>query len=169
MRELMNGWWRYCGEHWRLMLIFFSLSVDGELRKAMMELPSFFQPDPSDHKIERERDRAARSGGATSAGTATGATGTSTGTGANTGPTSAPPSSALTGGDPRALVQYYEKIMLNIAIHSRMLRLHRPWLSRGYQEERFAYSKEQCIRAARATLRMMSDTHGTAAFLEKWW
>lgn len=154
-----------------------------------MELPSFFQPDPSDHKVERERDRAARSGGATStgagaaagagsgtgAGASTGATGTGTGTGTgtsnstSTGPTSAPPSSALTGADPRALVQYYEKIMLNIAIHSRMLRLHRPWLSRGYQEERFAYSKEQCIRAARATLRMMSDTHGTAAFLEKWW
>jgi hypothetical protein len=34
---------------------------------------------------------------------------------------------------------------------------------------RFAYSKEQCIRAARASLRMMSDNNGTAAFLEKWW
>lgn len=48
-----------------------------------------------------------------------------------------------------------------------MLRLHRPWLSRGYKDERFAYSKEQCIRAARASLRMMSD--GTASYLEKWW
>jgi hypothetical protein len=38
--------------------------------------------------------------------------------------------------DPKALVQYYEKIMLNLAIHSRMLRLHRPWLSRGYEDER---------------------------------
>lgn len=76
----------------------------------------------------------------------------------------APPSQ-----DPKTLVQYYEKIMLNLAIHSRMLRLHRPWLSKGYTDERFAYSKEQCIRAARASLRMMSDTHGTAAFLEKWW
>ncbi|KAK8847674.1 hypothetical protein IAR55_005533 [Kwoniella newhampshirensis] len=103
----------------------FILSVDGELRKAMMELPSFFQPDSS-----------ARG----------------------------PPSQ-----DPKALVQYYEKIMLNLAIHSRMLRLHRPWLSRGYEDERFAYSKEQCIRAARASLRMMSDADGTASFLEKWW
>ncbi|WVR04862.1 hypothetical protein IAU60_001874 [Kwoniella sp. DSM 27419] len=103
----------------------FILSVDGELRKAMMELPSFFQPDSS---------------------------------------TKGPPSQ-----DPKALVQYYEKIMLNLAIHSRMMRLHRPWLSRGYEDERFSYSKEQCIRAARASLRMMSDADGTATFLEKWW
>ncbi|WVQ69581.1 uncharacterized protein L199_007801 [Kwoniella botswanensis] len=103
----------------------FILSVDGELRKAMMELPEFFQPDPN---------------------------------------TKGPPSQ-----DPKALVRYYEKIMLNLAIHSRMMRLHRPWLSRGYEDERFAYSKEQCIRAARASLRMMSDADGTASFLEKWW
>lgn len=38
--------------------------------------------------------------------------------------------------DPKSLVQYYEKILLNLAIHSRMLRLHRPWLSRGYADER---------------------------------
>lgn len=99
------------------------LSVDGELRKAMMELPSFFQPDQT---------------------------------------TKVPPSN-----EPKALVRYYEKTILNLAIHSRMLRLHRPWLSRGYKDERFAYSKEQCIRAARASLRMMSD--GTASYLEKWW
>lgn len=114
----------------------------------MMELPAFFQPDPS---------------------------------------TRGPPSQ-----DAKSLVQYCEKVMLNLAIHSRMLRLHRPWLSRGYEDERyvsskldysdctgesgltdervsFAYSKEQCIRAARASLRMMGDSDGTAAFLEKWW
>jgi len=45
-----------------------SVIVDGELRKAMMELPAFFQPDPN---------------------------------------TRGPPSQ-----DPKALVQYYEKIML---------------------------------------------------------
>ncbi|ORY21258.1 hypothetical protein BCR39DRAFT_569954 [Naematelia encephala] len=103
----------------------FILSVDGELRKAMIELPAFFQPDSSAPN---------------------------------------PPAN-----DPKGLVQYYEKVMLNLAIHSRMLRLHRPWLSRGYEDERFAYSKEQCIRAARASLRMMSKNDGTASFLEKWW
>lgn len=69
--------------------------------------------------------------------------------------------------DPKKLVEHYEKITLSLAIHSRMLRLHRPWLSRGYEDERFSYSKEQCIRAARASLRMMSDTSGVARFLEK--
>ncbi|KAL1407004.1 hypothetical protein Q8F55_006417 [Vanrija albida] len=102
----------------------FILSVDRELRKAMLELPAFFQPDNS-------------------------------------------PNPTIT--DPKKLVEHYEKITLSLAIHSRMLRLHRPWLSRGYEDERFAYSKEQCIRAARASLRMMSDTSGVARFLEKWW
>jgi hypothetical protein len=37
------------------------------------------------------------------------------------------------------------------------------------RRDRFSYSKEQCIRAARASLRMMSDSDGTASFLEKWW
>ena len=113
-----------------------SLSVDAELRKAMMELPAFFQPDPTDRP------------------------GTST-DGEN--PTRVDQMS------PTDQVRHYEKIMLSVAIHSRMLRLHRPWLSKGYTEEKFAYSKEQCIRAARATLRIMGDTGGTAAFLEKWW
>ncbi|EIW71088.1 hypothetical protein TREMEDRAFT_11544, partial [Tremella mesenterica DSM 1558] len=99
--------------------------VDGELRKAMMELPAFFQPD---------RDRR-------------------------------PPLPH----DPKNLVQYYEKIMLSLAVHSRMLQLHRPWLSRGYKDERFAYSKEQCLRAARASVRMMLQDDGVASFLEKWW
>lgn len=105
----------------------FILSVDRELRKAMLELPAFFQPDS----------------------------------------TSALPQEISS--DPKKLVEHYEKITLSLAIHSRMLRLHRPWLSRGYEDERFAYSKEQCIRAARASLRMMSDTSGVARFLEKWW
>jgi hypothetical protein len=105
----------------------FILSVDRELRKAMLELPAFFQPD---------------------------------------GSASIPQDISS---DPKKLVEHYEKITLSLAIHSRMLRLHRPWLSRGYEDERFAYSKEQCIRAARGSLRMMSDDSGVARFLEKWW
>jgi len=34
---------------------------------------------------------------------------------------------------------------------------------------RFSYSKEQCIRAARASLRMMGENNECASFLEKWW
>ena len=43
------------------------------------------------------------------------------------------------------------------------------WSGEKLIEHSFAYSKEQCIRAARASLRMMSETDGTASFLEKWW
>ncbi|ORX35880.1 fungal-specific transcription factor domain-domain-containing protein [Kockovaella imperatae] len=102
----------------------FILSVDGELRRAMMDLPPFYQPD------------------------------------SGRGPASTNP------GDQ---VQFYERIMLNLAVHSRVLRLHRPWLWRGYTDQRFAYSKEQCIRAARASLRMMGKHNESASFLEKWW
>lgn len=70
-----------------------------------------------------------------------------------------------------SMVQYYEKTTLNLSLHSRMMRLHRPWLSRGYSDERFSYSKEQCIRAARAGLRLMcgGENKNVAQFLEKWW
>jgi len=73
--------------------------------------------------------------------------------------------------DPKAMVEYYEKTTLNLGVHSRMMRLHRPWLSRGYDDERFSYSKEQCIRAARAGLRLMcgGENNHVAQFLEKWW
>lgn len=75
------------------------------------------------------------------------------------------------GSDPASMVQYYEKTTLNLGLHSRMMRLHRPWLSRGYTDERFSYSKEQCIRAARAGLRLMcgGENKNVAQFLEKWW
>lgn len=46
--------------------------------------------------------------------------------------------------DPKKLVEHYEKITLSLAIHSRMLRLHRPWLSRGYEDER-------CVSKAKVT------------------
>ena len=39
-------------------------------------------------------------------------------------------------GDPGNQVQFYERIMLNLAVHSRVLRLHRPWLTKGYTDER---------------------------------
>jgi hypothetical protein len=94
----------------------------------MLELPTFFQPTPTESHI--------------------------------------PPYN-----DPKAMVEYYEKTTLNLGLHSRMMRLHRPFLSRGYDDERFSYSKEQCIRAARAGLRLMcgGENNHVAQFLEKWW
>lgn len=103
----------------------FILSVDGELRKAMMDLPSYFQPD---------------------------------------GRALEPPTS----GDPKDFIRYYENNLLTLACHARMLRLHRAWMSRGYADERFAYSKEQAIRAARASLKLMSESKGGTPFLISW-
>jgi hypothetical protein len=122
----------------------------------MMDLPAFFQPDS-------ERP------GTSSAATTGTASASSSKNNNNDASNNNNNSTRLDLMSPKDQVRHYEKIMLSVAIHSRMLRLHRPWLAKGYTEEKFAYSKEQCIRAARATLRIMGDTGGTAAFLEKWW
>lgn len=89
--------------------------------------------------------------------------------------------------DPRERIFYWEKITVNLSGQSRLMRLHRPWLSRGYKDRkyvqlivraaplahsqfsRYEYSRDQCIRAARNCLKLMTDDHGTAVFLERWW
>lgn len=41
--------------------------------------------------------------------------------------------------------------------------------SAQWQTSRYEYSRDQCIRAARNCLKLMTDDHGTAVFLERWW
>jgi len=79
----------------------------------MMEMPAFFQPDPNASSLINPTEKTPKNNQHNAKPIAPG------------------------GDDPKALIQYYEKIMLNLAIHSRMLRLHRPWLSRGYADERW--------------------------------
>ncbi len=38
--------------------------------------------------------------------------------------------------DVQARVEYWEKIIINLSGQSRLLRLHRPWLSRGYKDKK---------------------------------
>ncbi|KAJ9100658.1 hypothetical protein QFC21_003703 [Naganishia friedmannii] len=71
--------------------------------------------------------------------------------------------------DARERIFYWEKITINLSAQSRLMRLHRPWLSRGYKDRKYDYSRTQCIRAARNCLKLMTDDHGTAVFLERWW
>lgn len=71
--------------------------------------------------------------------------------------------------DARERIFYWEKITINLSAQSRLMRLHRPWLSRGYKDRKYEYSRTQCIRAARNCLKLMTDDHGTAVFLERWW
>lgn len=71
--------------------------------------------------------------------------------------------------DTTSKIFYWEKIIINLSGQSRLMRLHRPWLSRGYKDPKYEYSRLQCIRAARNCLKLMSDNYGTAVFLERWW
>jgi hypothetical protein len=38
--------------------------------------------------------------------------------------------------DNKSKIQYWEKIIINLSGQSRLMRLHRPWLSRGYKDKR---------------------------------
>lgn len=69
-----------------------SLSVDTELRKAIKELPQYFNCDFDNLE---------------------------------------PPPQ-----DSRSRVFYWEKIIINLSGQSRLMRLHRPWLSRGYRDRK---------------------------------
>lgn len=45
-----------------------------------------------------------------------------------------------------------EYLMLSMCAENHLLRLHRPYLVRGYREEKFRSSTEQCVRSAKRTL-----------------
>ncbi|KAF5358796.1 hypothetical protein D9758_008582 [Tetrapyrgos nigripes] len=52
---------------------------------------------------------------------------------------------------------------------TRQLRLHRPFLFRGYKDKRFEKSRDQCITSARAILNYLKSNDEQSAILLKWW
>lgn len=42
-----------------------------------------------------------------------------------------------------------ESILLGIMAENRLLRLHRPYLTRGFRESKYAPSKDRCVQSAR--------------------
>ncbi|KAF9254334.1 hypothetical protein L218DRAFT_968251 [Marasmius fiardii PR-910] len=52
---------------------------------------------------------------------------------------------------------------------TRRLRLHRPFLFRGYKDRKYGKSKEQCIASARAVLNILKSDPEQAGSLLKWW
>ncbi|KAG7091751.1 hypothetical protein E1B28_008152 [Marasmius oreades] len=52
---------------------------------------------------------------------------------------------------------------------TRRLRLHRPFLFRGYKDRKYGKSKEQCIASARAVLNILKADPEQAAGVLKWW
>ncbi|PBK89251.1 hypothetical protein ARMGADRAFT_336462 [Armillaria gallica] len=52
---------------------------------------------------------------------------------------------------------------------TRRLRLHRPYLFRGYKDRKYVKSREQCIASAQAILDHLKSDDEQSAILLKWW
>ena len=77
----------------------------------------------------------------------------------------APRSSA----DTQDNVQDAERILIQLTAQTRILRLHRPYLSRGYRESEYAKSKEKCVASAKAILKLIKEADDRAGMIFKWW
>ncbi|CED83413.1 Zn(2)-C6 fungal-type DNA-binding domain [Phaffia rhodozyma] len=67
---------------------------------------------------------------------------------------------------------HWEKIVLHLSLQTRRMRLHRPYLSRGYTNKKYAYSTEQCVKAAQISLELINSgtaSGRTSSFLNRWW
>ncbi|KAK1225842.1 hypothetical protein PQX77_011203 [Marasmius sp. AFHP31] len=65
-----------------------------------------------------------------------------------------------------------KRMEYNIALimgETRRMRLHRPFLFRGYKDRKYSKSKEQCIASARAVLEILKSDPEQAGHLLKWY
>ncbi|EOQ99859.1 Activator of stress s 1 [Wallemia ichthyophaga EXF-994] len=62
----------------------------------------------------------------------------------------------------------WERTLLNLSAQMRLVRLHRPFLSKGYRHKSYEQSKKTCVDAARTSLSVLRQTD-RSGFLERWW
>jgi hypothetical protein len=62
-----------------------------------------------------------------------------------------------------------ESIILNATAESRLLRLHRPYLSRGYNDPKYAASRDRCVHSARNLLALVGVAGRRCPTLLKFW
>lgn len=62
----------------------------------------------------------------------------------------------------------WERTLLNLSAQMRLVRLHRPFLSKGYRNKSYEQSRRTCIEAARTSLAVLRQTD-RSGFLERWW
>ncbi|KAK4057888.1 hypothetical protein OIO90_001107 [Microbotryomycetes sp. JL221] len=67
------------------------------------------------------------------------------------------------------MVKLKECLLIRITAANRHLRLHRPYLIRGYTDERFAASKERCVNSARAVLALLKIARQRCPELTRLW
>ncbi|KAM0788922.1 hypothetical protein ACM66B_003000 [Microbotryomycetes sp. NB124-2] len=71
--------------------------------------------------------------------------------------------------DPRNPTLVKECLTIRITAANRHLRLHRPYLTRGYVDERFAASRDRCVSSARAVLALIKISNQRCAELMRLW
>jgi hypothetical protein len=50
----------------------------------------------------------------------------------------------------------WQRSFIHFGFHTRLSRLHRPYLARGYKDPRYAYSRMICLRSARMVMKWSS-------------
>ena len=59
-----------------------------------------------------------------------------------------------------------QRVFMGITLHNRLLRLHRAYMSRGYDDSHFAYSTSACLNSAYQLLDLVRQSR---VVLCKWW
>ena len=62
-----------------------------------------------------------------------------------------------------------ESILLSLIAENRLLRLHRPYLTRGFRETKYAPSKDRCVQSARQILRLLDAAGERCPELLRFW
>lgn len=62
-----------------------------------------------------------------------------------------------------------DSIFLNITANIRLIRLHRPYLLRGYQDARYQRSKDRCVQASQTVLQLIELATRRAPVLLSFW
>ncbi|KAJ4480155.1 fungal-specific transcription factor domain-containing protein [Lentinula aciculospora] len=70
---------------------------------------------------------------------------------------------------PSPNVKQLELTLCLLMGETRQLRLHRPYLFKGYKDRKYAKSREQCINSAKAILNLLKSNDEQSATLLKWW
>ncbi|GES64217.1 Zn(II)2Cys6 transcription factor [Aspergillus terreus] len=61
----------------------------------------------------------------------------------------------------------WQRYLINFVVHTHLARLHRPFLIRGSMQQRFAYSRKQCITSAETVIEIQNhamSNHSVGAF-----
>ncbi|KAF9258390.1 hypothetical protein L218DRAFT_731914 [Marasmius fiardii PR-910] len=62
-----------------------------------------------------------------------------------------------------------ETLLALVMGETRRMRLHRPYLHRGYTDRKYARCTEQCVRSARAILHYLKSTPEQSVVFLRWW